>query len=310
MAIHSQAPQAAQIREKLDHPIIDTDGHTVEFTPTFLDYVAAVGGRDLADRFGARWTQLGMGRSSWTKATWEQRRDTRWMRPPWWALPAGNTRDRVTASLPKLLYERLDELGLDYTILYPTDGLFLMAQQDDELRRATIRAVNMYHADHFLEFSDRLTPAAVIPLHTPQEGIAELEHAVSLGLKVMLIPSYVERPIPAIARQYPDLKREATWLDAFGLDSEHDYDPFWAKCVELGVAVAAHSSGMGFSERRSISSYMFNHMGHFGTAGELLARSLFLGGVTRRFPGLRVALLEGGVTFGCRLYADLIGHWE
>jgi hypothetical protein len=34
------------------------------------------------------------------------------------------------------------------------------------------------------------------------------------------------------------------------------------------------------------------------------------GGVTRRFPGLRLAFLEGGVGWACMLYADLIGHWD
>ena len=313
MAIRPLSTKSAEIRARLDHPIIDSDGHTVEFTPAYLDYLRDVGGGDLAERYARRWTQLGLGRASWTKATWEQRRDTRWMRPPWWGIPAGNTLDRATATLPKLLHERLDAMGLDYTILYPTDGLFLHAQGDEELRRATCRALNRFQADLFAQYADRMTPAAVIPMHTPEEAIAELEHAVSIGLKVMLIPSYVTRPIPALARTYPndpDVLREATWLDAFGLDSDYDYDPFWRRCIELRVAVGAHSSGMGFSDRRSISSYVFNHMGHFGAAGELLCRSLFLGGVTYRFPDLRVVLLEGGVTFGCRLFADLIGHWE
>jgi hypothetical protein len=32
--------------------------------------------------------------------------------------------------------------------------------------------------------------------------------------------------------------------------------------------------------------------------------------VTRRFPELNFAFLEGGVGWACSLYADLIGHWE
>ncbi|HEX2172701.1 MAG TPA: amidohydrolase, partial [Dehalococcoidia bacterium] len=125
--------------------------------------------------------------------------------------------------------------------------------------------------------------------------------------------SFIQRPIPALARKYPDdpaVQREAIWLDAFGLDSEYDYDSFWRRCIELGVAVGAHGAGIGFPDRRSISSYVFYHMGQFGVAGDLLVRSLFLGGVTYRFPQLRVVLLEGGVTFGCRLFSDLVGHWE
>ena len=48
----------------------------------------------------------------------------------------------------------------------------------------------------------------------------------------------------------------------------------------------------------------------FGAAGEALCKSLFMGGVTRRFPNLKFAFLEGGVAWACSLYADLIGHWE
>ena len=41
--------------------------------------------------------------------------------------------------------------------------------------------------------------------------------------------------------------RHAFWLDTFCLDSEYDYDPVWAKCVELKVPPTFHSPGMGWS---------------------------------------------------------------
>jgi hypothetical protein len=41
-----------------------------------------------------------------------------------------------------------------------------------------------------------------------------------------------------------------------------------------------------------------------------LAKALFLGGVTHRFPRLRVALLEGGVGLGLSLYCELVSHWS
>lgn len=37
---------------------------------------------------------------------------------------------------------------------------------------------------------------------------------------------------------------------------------------------------------------------------------MFLGGVTRRFPDLRVSFLEGGSGWACMLYGDLLSHWE
>jgi hypothetical protein len=55
---------------------------------------------------------------------------------------------------------------------------------------------------------------------------------------------------------------------------------------------------------------VYNHIGHFGVAAEAMCKALFLGGVTRRFPKLKFAFLEGGVGWACGLYSDLIGHWK
>ena len=54
----------------------------------------------------------------------------------------------------------------------------------------------MFCADYFREYADRMTPAACIPMHTPQEAIAELEFAVKeLGLKAMMMAGHVQRPV-------------------------------------------------------------------------------------------------------------------
>jgi hypothetical protein len=54
---------------------------------------------------------------------------------------------------------------------------------------------------------------------------------------------------------------------------------------------------------------MYNHIGHFAAAGEAICKSLFLGGVTRRFS-LNFAFLEGGVGWARSLLAGIIGHWS
>jgi predicted TIM-barrel fold metal-dependent hydrolase len=306
--VQAQVSQSAALRARLGHPVIDSDGHTLEFGPGVLDYLNDVAGPKLVDQFKT-WRVNSLLR--WYGLSPEERRDKRATRITWWGMPTKNTLDRATAGLPKLLYQRLDELGLDFSILYPTLGLPIPHLEDEELRRAACRAFNNFNADTYREYADRLTPAALIPMHTPQEAIAELEHAVQvLGLKTFMFAGYVRRPIPAIARQYPDVGREAYWLDTFGLDSVYDYDPVWAKCVELKVAPAFHSSGQGWGSRTSISNYMYNHIGMFSAASEALCKSLFMGGVTRRFPNLKFAFLECGVAWACSLYADLIGHWE
>jgi len=295
---------AAAARAKIDHPLIDGDSHIIEYTPLLLDYVRAAGGSELAAR-----TERGLTAPGWYGLTDEERAYKRAMRGPWWALPTRNTFDRCTAMLPRLYYERMADFGLDFMVLYPTQGLFL-GQGRAEERAIACHAYNEYVADGFQEYADRMTAVAAVPMDTPEDALRELDHAHALGLKVAMIPSFIQRPVPRTAETHPDMSRADTWLDTYGIDSAYDYDPVWRKCLDLGFAVASHSGGMGFDDRKSISNYMYNHMGHFAAAGEVLAKSLLMGGVTARFPKLRVALLEGGVQNGVRLYADLFSRWQ
>ena len=62
------------------------------------------------------------------------------------------------AFLPSLLHERLDEIGLDFTILYSSVGLACFAHPDDAIRRGSCRGLNTYLAEICDGFGDRLTP--------------------------------------------------------------------------------------------------------------------------------------------------------
>ena len=183
--------------------------------------------------------------------------------------------------------------------------------EDDETRRAVIRGFNIVTADYFRDLSDRLTPAAVIPMHTPDEAIEELEFVTKqLGSKVGMFGSGIRRALPGAKGVDPEIGRFAAHYDQLGLDSDYDYDPVWRKCEELKIAPTFHTGGRGLGLRNTASNFTFNHIGHFAAAGHAVAKSLFLGGVTRRFPGVNFGFLEGGVGWGCQLFADLIEHWE
>jgi predicted TIM-barrel fold metal-dependent hydrolase len=315
---HQSKPSAsAKIRSQLGHPVIDTDVHTIEYTPLLEEYIAQEGGSAAVDQFRHALSRgYGLLANDWYGQSWDERRYHHSARPAWWALPSKNTLDLATVTLPELLNERLHEAGIDYAVLYPNISTLAPHIGNPELRRVIVRAVNRFNADIFRPYADRVTPVAAIPLHTPEEGIEELDYAINtLGLKVALIPGYVVRPIKAFADQYPreqhpELAKHLTRIDTYGIDSEHDYDPFWAKAVELKTVLTTHSVGMGWTARSSFSNYMYNHIGHFADASHALAKSLFFGGVTDRFPDLRVGLLEGGAAWGVNLYADLISHWE
>lgn len=200
-------------------------------------------------------------------------------------------------------------------MLFPNNAL-AAAGAKLENRQALQRAINHYHADIYRKYSDRLTPVAGITMTTPQEAIEDLEFAVNtLGLKVINIPGGVKRPIKAIADKYPadqfpEIGKYAYYIDFFGLDSEYDYDPFWAKVVELGVPITTHYGSQGWTGRSSISNYMNNHIGHFADGSQAFAKALFFGGVTRRFPQLRVAMLEGGADWGAHVYIHLVDRFS
>ena len=299
---------SAQIRARLNHPIIDSDGHTIENPAVLAEYIKAEGGSKVADQFAASGGGYGLVIAGENLA---EARDRRITRGPWWGIPAANTLDRATAMLPKLLYERLDELGLDYSVLYTTIGFSLIGIEDEELRRASCRALNRMRADMTAGFGDRLTAAAVIPMHTPQEAIQELEYAVQeLGMKSAMIASFVKRPIPLISRKYPDAGRFAYTLDVYGIDSDHDYDPFWSKCQALGIAPTFHSLGYTWGSRQSYSNYVYNHVGSFAASAEAICKGLLMGGVPMRFPKLRFGFLEGGVAWAVMCYCDFISHWN
>ena len=295
-------PTAAEIRAGLDHPVIDADGHGIEYLPWFRDLLRDEGGPHAVDG----WDVVEHGPAFTRQLDADAQRALGTFRVSWWGLPARNTLDRATAMLPALLHERLDELGLDVAVCYPTYGLTVMGLDDPDVRVPAARAFNRYYAEAYAGLRDRLEPVAIVPTYAPDEAIEVLDHAVAgLGLRAVMCTGLVHRALPG-----ENLPRGARWLDALGLDSAHDYDPLWQRFVDLGVTPTFHSTGMGWGSRTSPSSYVANHLGSFSAAGEALCRSLFLGGVMTRFPALRFAFLEGGVTWAATLCADLAGHFE
>jgi len=281
------------VREKLDHPVIDADAHIIECDFAHLDFVRQIGGEEVAK----------------AALTLRDHRGPT-VRGFWWGVPSGpHTDDRAMAQLPRYFRSRLDDLGIDFAHCYTTRGLSHVYAPNDELRRVSCRALNMLYAEMFADVKDRLRPAAVIPTYTPQEAIEELEFAVNeLGHKTVMIGTELRGPArPA----EPDPWMNPTQTTrSIVMDAPYDYDPFWRKCIELKVTPVCHTSSRGIGYRASPTNYMFNHIGDFQAGNEFFCRSLFFGGVTRRFPALSFAFLEGGVAWAVNLLNDIVEHWE
>ena len=286
-----------------------------EVTPVLwdylLDFVAKVGGSDMAKDVVRLNPTYDGADETFRKMSAATRRETAATTPIWWRYPTEATLDRATAGLPRLLNERLEELGLDYAVMYPSEGVWIPSALPREVSLVVTRALNTLFAEMFRPYAKTLTMSAYIPMFTPKDAIAELEYCVrTLGAKVVMTAGPVRRPIPAVHRTNPELDKYAYTIDTFGIDSEYDYNPVWEKCLELKVAPTFHTNGMGWGSRQSPTNVIYNHIGHFAAGCEPICKSLFLSGVTRRYPQLRIAFLECGVDWASRLYADLVGRWK
>ena len=85
-----EAGAAARIRADLDHPVIDSDGHLIEFLPTVMSHLEAIAGRRAVKRY-EEWMR------NHFAPTAERRRAERIQKLPFWTLPAENTLDRAAA---------------------------------------------------------------------------------------------------------------------------------------------------------------------------------------------------------------------
>jgi predicted TIM-barrel fold metal-dependent hydrolase len=301
--------KAVRLREELGYPVLDGDGHIVELMAEFLDFV-----RDHGQEKLLQGGMLGRRRAVEDLTLEERRRGG--ILPNSWHVPA-STEYYATVTSPKRYHERLPEAGIDFAVLYPSFGNPLMQLQDEEQRVGLCRLYNEFVNELYAPYQDRFTVASLVPMHTPEEGVASLEHIKSLGAKVALMPSHIHRdasgsPLPD--DEWSDVRipqwDTRGWLDTFGVDSIHDYDPVWSKAIELQLPMAAHTAGIGNSDHASISNFVYNQIGHFAAAGAALAKSLFLDGVTTRFPDFRLALQEGGVAIGVQVYISLVANWQ
>ena len=158
---------AEKIRARLKHPVIDADGHWIEFGPLLREEMRRIGGSLAAEGFmfyaNLVEKNLRMGPA--------ERLAKRVTIGPWYTQPARNTRDRAAAMMPKLMYERMDELGFDFSVLYPSTGMSSVGIPDDKLRQATCRAFNTFSSEYFAPFADRMTPVAMISAAIVPRGI-------------------------------------------------------------------------------------------------------------------------------------------
>ena len=175
----------------------------------------------------------------------------------------------------------LDEEGIDVSVLYPTLGLQWVSEP--EYHMALNRALNDWLGDFVKADPRRLYGAAnIVAIWDVEMACDEIRRCAT------------EHGFPAafLRSALPDAESR-WWRDT--------YDPFWATCQDLDVAVGFHpfpgdvmyGSGRYFDYVGPTGAQMFirtpfNHM--VDSMNTLTA--IIVGGTFERFPDLRVGILE------------------
>ncbi len=203
---------------------------------------------------------------------------------------------------PEPRLELMDELGLDYAMMYPT----LASLVEERFRDApdechiVIHALNQWMHEHWtFNYEGRIFPVPIVTLPIVDRAIKELEWCVERGARAVLI-----RPAPP-----PGLRGPRSFALA-------EFDPFWERVVELDVLVTMHASDSGYTrftnewegstgEMMAFNQSLFQMSVMHNRAIEDAATSWIAHGALTRHPKLKVAIVENGSSWVRPLLAHL-----
>jgi predicted TIM-barrel fold metal-dependent hydrolase len=170
----------------------------------------------------------------------------------------------------------LDKTGVSQAVIYPTGGLSIGMLVNIEYAVAYCRAYNDWLHARYLTRTSKLRTAGLVPIIDVDESIAELRRAhTELGMNIFMLPSNGE----ALGKH---LGARMYW-------------PLYAEAERLGCVLAVHGGRHhNFSYVDTYSTYYPVHaLGH--PLGLIIhCAGMVSHGVFDRYPGLKIAFLEGG----------------
>jgi uncharacterized protein len=174
---------------------------------------------------------------------------------------------------PERWLEFLDRTGLEWSVLYPTQGLAYGHVTFPHWAVGFARTYNNWLHARYLKSSPRFKGMALIPMQDPPEAVKELRRAVEeLGFVGAMLPSN-------------GLTRHL---------SHPEYWPVYEEAERLGCALAVHGGSyinLGFN-----SYTIFPATRALGMPFPLAIAmtGMIVDGVFDKYPRLRVGFLEGG----------------
>jgi len=202
--------------------------------------------------------------------------------PPQIAIDAGAYSPEAWQAEPRLKW--MNQRGIDVQILLPSNGYhpYRHAMRNaPELALATLDTYNRWSSEQMAGHTDRLIPATVIDLMDVDWSIAQVVAGRQRGSRAVFVKA---DPHGGKALNHPD------------------FEPFWATCEDLGVAVLFHVGG----GRAAMHPGWANNGGDMASfyrlanlsrrlVPQLALASLIFGGVLERYPRLAVIVSELGI---------------
>src|SRR5260370_9318531 len=143
---HNGHLDARPLHARLSHPVIDADGHWLEYGPVMREEFRRIGGEAAVEGLAVASQRV----PNSLKMTVAERTRRRVGQEAFWSSPCENVLDRATAMLPRLMYERLPDLGIDFALVYPTAGLVYHPITAPSIRPAICRPSNVFPPDRRL----------------------------------------------------------------------------------------------------------------------------------------------------------------
>jgi predicted TIM-barrel fold metal-dependent hydrolase len=167
----------------------------------------------------------------------------------------------------------MDEIGIDYAVLFPTAGQRIGRIVDRDYALGAARAYNDWLAETYLRRDSRFKGIAIVPMHDAEAALEELHRAhAEPGVSGVLFPA---------TGVHLNLGAKPYW-------------PVYAEAARLGCPVVVHGGGhwdLGM-DTMNVSTGA-NAIGHPMALAIALAE-MVLNNLFERFPQLRVGYLEGG----------------
>lgn len=197
---------------------------------------------------------------------------------PWdgWDRNLGNTLGDTVSEAKKWL-ELMDKTGLETTVLFPTNGLFIGIHRDSAFAAALCKAYNTFVAENFCRQNPRLKAVAMLPPQNPAFAVEELRRGVKeLGLVGAMLAA-----------------------DGPHLLGRPEYHPVYEEAERLGTTVTIHGSGshMGGAGVDFFDRFIQAHTVSHPFAQMRQVTSVLFEGVPEKFPQLKIAFLEAGITW-------------